>query len=152
LKIAVLSDTHVYSFEDIPAKIVDFLSTVDLIIHAGDFVSVRVLEGLEKLGEVKAVQGNMDSAELKSILPIKEIVEVGGKRIGIIHGWGSPWRIEQRVKKEFDQIDIIIYGHSHISQNKIIDNVLFFNPGRAKDSFGILTIEEGIKGEIISSK
>lgn len=152
MKIAVLSDTHVYSFEDIPVKIVDFLSTVDLIIHAGDFVSVRVLEGLEKLGEVKAVQGNMDSAELKSILPIKEIVEVGGKRIGIIHGWGSPWRIEQRVKKEFDQIDIIIYGHSHISQNKIIDNVLFFNPGRAKDSFGILTTEEGIKGEIISSK
>jgi hypothetical protein len=27
--------------------------------------------------------------------------------------------------------------------------VLFFNPGRAKDSFGIVTIGEEVRGEII---
>jgi len=29
---------------------------------------------------------------------------------------------------------------------------LLFNPGKATNSFGILTFEEGIKGEIISSR
>jgi len=103
---------------------------------------------------VKAVQGNMDSMELKTILPVKEILEIENKRIGITHGSGSPWGIEGRVRKMFesDQIDIIIYGHSHQSQNKVINDILFFNPGKATDSFGILTIDGGLKGEIVSSR
>lgn len=152
MKIGVLSDTHAYSIEDIPRKVVDSLSKVDLIVHAGDFTSVRVLDGLKRLGELKAVQGNMDSMEIRSKLPIKEIVEVGGKRIGITHGSGGPWGMEQRVRKMFDQVDVIVYGHSHESQNKVIDGILFFNPGKASDSFGILMVEEDVKGEIISSR
>ena len=154
MRIGVLSDTHMRSFEDIPQKIIDSLSTVDMIIHAGDLTTMEVLNGLKKLGKVKAVQGNMDSAELKSMLPVKEILEVGNKRIGITHGSGDPWRIEHRVRKIFDQdkVDIIVYGHSHQAQNKVIDNILFFNPGKATKSFGILTIEEDIKAEIVSSQ
>lgn len=153
MRIGVLSDTHMRSFEDIPQKIIDSLSTVDLIIHAGDLTTLEVLNGLKKLGKVKAVQGNMDSTELKSILPVKEILEIGNKRIGITHGSGDPWRIEHRVRKIFDQdqVDIIIYGHSHQAQNKVTDNILFFNPGKATQSFGLLMIEEDIKAEIVSS-
>jgi len=155
LKIAVLSDTHVTSFDDIPRKIIDCLSTVDLIVHAGDFVTLNVLEGLNKLGKVTAVHGNMDSSELRNSLPAKEIIEVGSKRIGITHGWGAPWEMEKKVKSMFTNeknLDAIIFGHSHFSQNKVIDGILFFNPGKASHSFGILTVEEDIKGEIISSK
>lgn len=153
MRIGVLADTHMRSFEDIPQKIIDSLSTVDLIIHAGDLTTLEVLNGLKKLGKVKAVQGNMDSTELKSILPVKEILEIGNKRIGITHGSGDPWRIEHRVRKIFDQdqVDIIIYGHSHQAQNKVTDNILFFNPGKATQSFGLLVIEEDIKAEIVSS-
>jgi hypothetical protein len=154
MRIAVLADTHVHMLEHLPKKIIDALSTVDLIIHAGDFTDVQVLKELERLGEVKAVQGNMDSTELKTILPVKEIVEVENKRIGITHGSGSPWGIEERVRKMFesDRIDIIVYGHSHRSQNKVINDILFFNPGKATNSFGILTIDGEVKGEIISSR
>jgi predicted phosphodiesterase len=53
---------------------------------------------------------------------------------------------------ESDRIDIIVYGHSHQSQNKVIDGILLFNPGKATDSFGILTIDGEAKGEIISSR
>lgn len=53
---------------------------------------------------------------------------------------------------ESDPIDIIIYGHSHRSQNKVIKDILFFNPGKATDSFGILTIDGGVRAEIISSR
>lgn len=154
MRIGVLSDTHTHSLEDIPRKVIDALSSADMIVHAGDFTKVEVLDGLKKLGRVKAVQGNMDSAELKSILPAKEVFEVGDKRIGITHGSGSPWGIEQRVREVFtqDRVDVIVYGHSHKSQNKVIDGILFFNPGKAANSFGILTIEEDARGEIVSSR
>lgn len=155
MEIGVLADTHVTSFEDIPRKIIDRLSRVDLIIHAGDFIAVNVLNGLKGLGEVKAVLGNMDLAELENTLPTKEIIQIKKKRIGITHGSGPPWwELPRRVKKVFDQdqLDIIIYGHSHEPYNEIIDGILFFNPGGAANTFGILTIEDGIKGEILSSQ
>ncbi len=154
MRIGVLSDTHVNSLEDIPKKIIDSLSTVDLIIHAGDFTTLEVFKGLKQLGEMKAVQGNMDSIELKNILPTKIIFKIEDKKIGITHGSGSPWGIEHRVRKTFDQdqIAVIVYGHSHQPQNKVIEGILFFNPGDATNSFGILTVGEEIKGEIISSR
>jgi putative phosphoesterase len=154
MRVAVLADTHVNTIEDLPEKIIDALSTVDLIIHAGDFTDVQLLRDLEELRKVKAVQGNLDSRELKAMLPAKQIVEIMNKRIGITHGSGSPWGIEERVRKVFeaDRIDILVYGHSHQSQNKVIKDILFLNPGKATDSFGILTIDGGVKGEIISSR
>jgi putative phosphoesterase len=154
MRIVVLADTHVDRLEHLPKKIIDALSTVDLIIHAGDFTAVQLLKELKQLREVKAVHGNMDSMELKTALPVKEIVTVENKQIGITHGSGAPWGINERVRKMFesDRIDIIVYGHSHQSQNKVFDNILFFNPGKATDSFGILTIDGEAQGEIISSQ
>jgi putative phosphoesterase len=154
MRIAVLADTHTNKLEYLPRKITDAISTVDMIIHAGDFTDIQLLEELKQLTEVKAVHGNMDSRQLKSVLPAKEIVETKDRRIGITHGSGAPWGIEGRVRKVFesDQIDIIVYGHSHRSQNRVINDILFFNPGKAEDSFGIITIDGEAKGEIISSR
>jgi len=154
MRIVVLADTHIHMLEHLPKKIIDALSTVDLVIHAGDFTDVQVLKELKRLREVKAVHGNMDSRELKTVLPVKEIVEIENKRIGVTHGSGAPWGIEERVRKMFEsnRVDIIVYGHSHRSQNKVIDGILFFNPGKATDSFGILTIDGEAKGEIINSR
>jgi putative phosphoesterase len=150
MKIGAISDTHVASFAEVPNRILHALAGVDLIIHAGDFVARDVLDGLRQLGEVKAVQGNMDSEELKQLLPEKEILEIEGKRMGIIHGWGSPYGIDERVGGMFDNVDIIVYGHSHQAQNEVKNGILFFNPGRAKNSFGILTIGQEVSGEIIN--
>ncbi len=154
MRIVVLADTHVNKLEYLPAKIIDAIATVDLIIHAGDFTDVQLLKELKQLRDVEAVHGNMDSKQLKSVLPIKKIVEIKDKRIGTTHGSGAPWGIEERVRKVFesDRIDIIVYGHSHRSQNKVINDILFFNPGKAADSFGILTIDGEAQGDIISSR
>jgi putative phosphoesterase len=149
MRIGVLSDTHVRSVTDVPQQILAALAEVDLIVHSGDFVAKGVLDGLKQLGEVRAVRGNMDSEELKRLLPEKDLLTIEGKRIGIIHGWGAPFGIEDRVRGKFDDVDIIIFGHSHHARNELKDGVLFFNPGRAQDSFGILTIDEEARGEII---
>ena len=149
MRLAVVSDTHMHSFEEMPQKLVEVLSSVDLIVHAGDFVGSAVLEGLRQLGEVKAVRGNVDSAKLQGLLPQKEMIVVGGKRIGITHGWGGPQGIEERVRGLFQAVDVIIYGHTHEAKSEQIGGIHFFNPGRGTRSFGILTIEEDIKGEIV---
>ncbi|OGO06757.1 MAG: hypothetical protein A2Z76_03575 [Chloroflexi bacterium RBG_13_56_8b] len=149
MKIGVLSDSHADSFAQLPDKILATLTEVDLIIHAGDFVAKDVLEGLKQLGEIKAVWGNMDSDEIKRILPEKELLEIEGKKIGIIHGWGSPHGIDERVGNVFSRVDIIVYGHSHYPQNETKKGILFFNPGQARNSFGILTIGAEVSGEII---
>ena len=149
MRIGVLSDTHVSSFAELPNKIVTVLSEVDMIIHAGDFTAKAVLDGLKQLKEVKAVCGNMDSYELKQLLPDKELLTVGRKRIGITHGWGSPHGIEDRISSLFKDVDIIVFGHSHQPKNEVINGIYFFNPGQAKTSFGILTIGEKVHGKIM---
>jgi len=148
LRIGVIADTHVRAFSEIPSPILVALARVDLIIHAGDFTETAVLEGLGTLGEVKAVHGNMDSARLKRMLPPKELFIVNGKKIGLIHGSGGPWGMADRVRRMFKDVDIIIFGHSHQPYNQFIGGSLLFNPGRARDSFGLLTIDDEIKAEI----
>ena len=149
MKIGVISDTHVKTFNDIPEPILIALAEVDLIVHAGDFTEMAVLDGLRNLGEVKAVFGNMDSRELKRMLPPKELFEVSRKKIGLTHGSGGPWGIAGRVREMFTDVDIIIFGHSHEPSNQFVRGSLLFNPGRARDSFGLLTIDDKIKAEIL---
>ncbi len=149
MRIGILSDTHVSSFAELPDKILTTLAEVDMIIHAGDFTTKNVLDGLKQLREVSAVCGNMDSNEVKQSLPEKKVFTASGRRLGVTHGWGSPHGIEDRVSSLFSNVDIIVFGHSHQPVNEVIHGILFFNPGQARNSFGILTIGEEVKGEII---
>lgn len=149
MKIGVLSDTHIHLADEIPAKVISAFSNVDLIVHAGDFVGSGVLDGLKRLGEVKAVHGNVDSMKLRSLLPERQVFVAEGKKIGIVHGWGGPEGIENRVKGLLGDVDIIIYGHSHRAKVEQVGKTLFFNPGPGLMSFGILTIDGDVKGEIV---
>ena len=149
MRIAVLSDTHAHTVNAIPERIRAVLAGVDLIVHAGDFTEKAVLEGLRTLGEVKAVRGNMDSGELKRVLPEKELFVVNGRKIGLTHGFGGPWGIAGRTRQLFGDVDIIVFGHSHEPCNQHLQGSLLFNPGRARDSFGLLTINDEIRAEII---
>ena len=135
--------------DEIPASVIKALSEADLIIHAGDFTQEAVLDSLQSMGKVKAVCGNMDSVELKSRLPERDVFQVGGKKIGLIHGSGAPWGIAERVRQQFGDVDVIIFGHSHEPCNSYIQGVLLFNPGQARDSFGLLDIDDAIKSEIV---
>ncbi len=147
--IGVISDTHVTTVDEIPATILQALARVDLIVHAGDFTQKAVLDGLRTIAEVKAVAGNLDSGELTRILPQKDIFVAGGKKIGLMHGSGGPWGIADRVREMFSGVDLIIYGHSHESWNQPVRGSLMFNPGRARDSYGLVSIGNEIRGEII---
>jgi hypothetical protein len=99
--IGIISDTPAKTIDEIPLSILKALETIDLIVHAGDFTEKAVLDTLKGIGQVKAVWGNMDSHELKNMLPQTELLMVGEKRTGLVHSTGGPWGIGERVRKLF---------------------------------------------------
>jgi len=156
LKIGILSDTHLKRLTDRLEKIYKkYLFDMDIVIHTGDYVSIEVVEFLDR-DNFHGVCGNMDSDEVKQILPDKKVIEAGSHRIGIIHGWGSKDGLEEKIRNEFRDVDIIVYGHSHSAANNIKDGILFFNPGVAigysisdHHTIGILEIDDVVKGKIV---
>ena len=56
-KIGVISDTHIPHFKKLPEVIWEHFAEVELIIHAGDFSILSVLDELETIAPVVAVQG-----------------------------------------------------------------------------------------------
>jgi len=158
MKILVLSDTHIpIAAQDLPEEIYKTIEGVDMIFHAGDFIDMEVLEKLRSLKETKAVCGNMDSREICTALNTKEIITVGKVKIGLIHGYGAPSEIMSTVRKEFDKIDVLVFGHSHAAMNMTKDGILYFNPGSptdkifaSKNTYGILEItDKKVEGSII---
>lgn len=157
MKIGVISDTHLNISDDRLEKIVeDHFHDVGLILHAGDIVDLEVLDVFGDK-EVYAVSGNMDHASVRDIFPEKRVVEIEGRRIGLIHGWGSPAGLEEKLLREFEDVACIVYGHTHRAANAVRDGVLLFNPGSPTDrrfakhnSVGILDIGEEIEGTIIT--
>ena len=158
MKIGVVSDTHSH---ELPPQILKDFREVDLIIHAGDFCSLDVLENFKKLKEVKGVYGNMDGPDVRQILPRKQIISCGEFSIGLFHGEGHPEMLLKKVQSEFknDKVDVIIFGHSHKPMNEKINGILYFNPGSPNDfvfapyrSYGILEIDNKITAKIIKVK
>ena len=113
--IGLISDTHIPDrAKEIPQKVFDAFKDVDLILHAGDLTSLKVIDELEKIAPVIAIQGNMD--RISGIdLPIAKVVEVEDLKIGIAHGEVYPRADTQQLvylAKELN-VDILVTGHSH---------------------------------------
>ena len=155
MKVGVISDTHISGQSGhIPEQILNAFKQVDMVIHAGDMIDLRVIDELKSVcAKVLAVAGNMDHQEVRDKYPSKELFEVAGLKIGVMHGWGSEFNLLSVLKTAFkaDNPDIIIFGHSHKAMNEQIGATLFFNPGSATDataeynSYGIITIKDKLK-------
>ena len=152
MKIGVISDTHIPDRgAHIPTVVLDAFRQVDLIIHAGDLVSLGVIDELKSVcAKVVVVAGNMDQQAVKKKYPLKQVLEILGYRVGLMHGAGPAVNLPELLKDVFkeDNCDLIIFGHSHKAMNERIGSVLFFNPGSATDltgeynSYGIIELKE----------
>ena len=157
VKIGVISDTHLSGYDKGLKKIVDeYFGDVDVIIHAGDLVDLCVLDVFAGC-EIKAVCGNMDYPSVREKLPEQLFFEIRGFKFGVVHGWGAPEGIEERILAKTGKLDCIVYGHIHKPACHTSDGVLFFNPGSPTDkrfaahkSIGILEIDKDVTGRIIN--
>lgn len=156
MRIGVVSDTHMpVRAKKLPEALIKGLKSVDLILHAGDWVSLEAVALLEQLAPVDGIAGNNDGEEVLQRFGRKKILTLAGYRIGIIHGDGFEKTTEQRAFAAFrrEELDVIIFGHSHIPLKKQQQGVLMFNPGSPTDkrrqplySYGILELNGNIKG------
>ncbi|HYA42191.1 MAG TPA: metallophosphoesterase family protein [Syntrophobacteraceae bacterium] len=156
MKIVVMSDTHLGKVTDeFKTLCSKFCDGADMVIHLGDWVSDEVLNYMGRY-PLEAVSGNMDDYSILKRLPPRKVVKTGPFHLGIIHGWGSPFGIRQRLSKEFTGVDAILFGHTH--QPLIIreNGVLWFNPGsllRGREphlkTIGVLTIQDEIKADVL---
>lgn len=156
MRIGVLSDTHIQQVsKDFRDLLERHFSQVDALFHVGDYTSPVVVDFLSSK-DFCGVYGNMDPFSIKAVLPEKRIVELAGFRFGLIHGWGSPRGLEERVLAQFNDVDVIVYGHSHRAVNEVVQGVLLFNPGTASGfsssgvhTIGILKCGDTVEGEIV---
>ena len=120
---------------------------------------LSVIDELETIAPVVAVQGNVEQEEVVLKLPIKREVVVGHCRIGIVHILGDSKTHAKVARQEFPDARVVVFGHSHIPYNQEHDGQLLFNPGSATDrrrqprcSIGLLYVddeEKSVRGEII---
>ncbi|HPE63086.1 MAG TPA: metallophosphoesterase [Methanothrix sp.] len=113
-RIVAISDTHLEFGSEVPASLIDLARGADLLLHAGDFVSLEVYEAFSDLAPVEAVCGNSDQPVLKAALPDRRIVEVEDVRIGLVH---RAARSRDLTGADFlareMEVDALVFGHIH---------------------------------------
>jgi uncharacterized protein len=120
----------------LPRECIERLERADLILHAGDFVALSVLEGLREVAPVEAVVGNMDEPALRELLPDRRVVEVEDVRIGLVHVPGPAAGRPERLLAAFPGCAAVVYGHTHLPEVSRHGEVWMLNPGSPTERRG----------------
>jgi putative phosphoesterase len=146
----IITDTHIpQRLKSLPPRVAEIFRGVDGILHAGDINSRRVLDELAEIAPVEAVAGNADL--FGHGLPLTRVIEVEGRRIGLVHGhggWSRYLRSKVRdqfgfdeehylkiVHRSFGSVDAIVFGHTHRFYRAERSGIVLFNPGPIAPDF-----------------
>ena len=152
MQIALISDTHLpRGSRRLPQECIERLRSADLILHAGDVMTLPVLRQLETYGPVVAVHGNVDDGEVRAALPAEATVQRGGVAIGVVHDAGPANGRLARLRGRFPGANAVVFGHSHIPlHERDSDGFQIFNPGSPTErrrapshTMGIATVAGG---------
>jgi uncharacterized protein len=136
MRLLLISDTHVPKrARDLPAQLWDVVVAADVVFHAGDWVDVALLDALSSAAErLIGVYGNNDGPALRARLPEVAYAEIGGLRFGVVHETGAARGREARCSARFPDLDVLVFGHSHIPWDTTAPGGLrLLNPGSPTD-------------------
>jgi putative phosphoesterase len=160
--------------KQLPEQLLPSLKAIqpDLIFHAGDVVTPKVIDLFEEVAPVVMVRGNRD-VYLFPYVPRKKELYINGVMITLLHGHARVihylinkvryvlfrFRLEWFLPKillEGEGADVIIFGHTHRQMNEVRNGQLLFNPGSVTISpekgvplsYGVLKISGA--GEVAS--
>jgi putative phosphoesterase len=120
MHISIISDSHGLLRDSVIKR----LQGTELIIHAGDIGSERILKKLKDIAPVVAVRGNCDREAYGQSLALEEFIEKAGKNIFVIHNLQN-----MRIDAKKAGIQVVIHGHSHRSELFWENDILYLNPG-----------------------
>ena len=136
MELLILADTHVPKrAKDLPGEVWDAVAAADVVLHAGDWVDVGLLDVLEENSRrLIGCWGNNDGAELRARLPEVARADLGGLRFAVVHETGSAAGRESRCEAAYPDVDILVFGHSHIPWDTTTPAGLrLLNPGSPTD-------------------
>lgn len=126
--LAVLSDTHGRDSPRLEGRTREAVRTADLVVHAGDFATGRVLDAFEDACDLRAVYGNNDDAAVRERLPAERVVEWAGRRLAVVHGHEHTGTALSLLARQEDA-DLVVVGHSHRPGINRVGDVPVLNPG-----------------------
>lgn len=155
MKIAVMSDTH--GNVQLAVKALKQNGKVDRLIHLGDHYRDGVAIGYKTRLHVDAISGNTDISS-EQWAEREKILELDGVRILITHGdiYKVKHGIDRLLEKAIEEdVQAVLFGHTHIAMKQRIGNILFLNPGcilsnNSSTSYALLGLTNGhLEGEIV---
>lgn len=147
MRIGLISDTHIpVAAKHLWPQVYEAFRGVDLIMHGGDLMVTAVLDWLEEIAPVLAVEGNGDYTGFeRSVRPtdprlseakvLSLNVEDGPLRIGLVHDFQMPEApplrtLEGQMRHHFSgPVDVIVRGSTHRAEIMTVRGVLIVNPG-----------------------
>ena len=136
VSLLLLADTHVPTrARDLPDIVWAATEAVDVVLHAGDWVSEDLLDALEaRSRRLVGVHGNNDHGALRTRLPEVARAELGGVRFAVVHETGQAAGRELRCAERYPDADVLVFGHSHIPWDTTAPGGLrLLNPGSPTD-------------------
>jgi hypothetical protein len=135
-RLLLMSDTHVPGRRRrIPDALWRAIEVSDVVVHAGDWVGIELLDELEaRARRLIGVVGNNDGPDLRARLPEVASAELGGVRLAVVHETGPAAGRERRCAARFPDADVLVFGHSHIPWDTVAPGGLrLLNPGSPTD-------------------
>ncbi|WP_406193538.1 MULTISPECIES: metallophosphoesterase family protein [unclassified Streptomyces] len=158
MRLLLMSDTHLPKrAKALPEPLLAELPRADVVFHAGDWVDSATLDLLEsRSARLIGVHGNNDGPDLRARLPEVAYVDLGGLRFGVVHETGPAQGREARCAARFPDLDVLVFGHSHIPWDTTAPTGLrLLNPGSPTDrrrqphcTYMTATVTEGGLGEV----
>ena len=136
MRLLLISDTHLpVRAKKLPAPVWEAVDDADVVVHAGDWVSVALLDELEARAKLLiGCWGNNDGPELRARLPEVARVTLDGMSVAVVHETGPAKGREARCEAAYPGVDLLVFGHSHIPWDTTSAGGLrLLNPGSPTD-------------------
>jgi putative phosphoesterase len=136
VRLVLITDTHVPGrAKTLPDPLWDAIAAADVVVHAGDWVAVELLDALEAAApRVIGVWGNNDGPPLRARLPEIARAELDGVRLAVVHETGPAKGREARCDRLVPDADVLVFGHSHIPWDTVTPGGMrLLNPGSPTD-------------------
>lgn len=118
--IGLISDTHGLLRDEV----IQNLEGCNLIIHAGDIGKYEVIDRLREIAPLEVVLGNCDRNIEEKSISTEKIVQIGEKKLYIIHDISK-----LNIDLQQEKISFVVYGHSHKKNIYTENGIIYINPG-----------------------